>query len=89
MNTPSTQNNADDHHHHTSSVHESTAIGENCPSCRVVSSVIPITLSAYIMYVCKDQIFKYAGAQKVSYLTICTGMSVGLLYLGVRQLFRH
>ncbi|CAH8451049.1 unnamed protein product [Heterobilharzia americana] len=62
---------------------------ENCPSCRVVSSVIPLTLSAYIMYVCKDQVFKYAGVQKVSYLTLCTGMSIGLLYLGVRQLFRH
>ncbi|CAI2724184.1 unnamed protein product [Schistosoma spindalis] len=64
-----------------------TSMGDSCPSCRAVSSIIPLTLSAYILYVCKDQASKYAGVKKVSYLTLCTSISLGLLYLGGSQLF--
>ncbi|CAH8450959.1 unnamed protein product [Schistosoma turkestanicum] len=66
---------------------KSTTTDENCLGCRVVGSVIPLTLSAYIIYACKDQVSKYAGIRKVSYLTLCTSMSFGLLYLGAHQLF--
>ncbi|CAH8453081.1 unnamed protein product [Schistosoma bovis] len=64
-----------------------TTIDDSCPSCRAVGSIIPLTLSAYIMYACKDQASKYAGVKKASYLTLCTSMSLGLLYLGGSQLF--
>ncbi|CAH8458569.1 unnamed protein product [Schistosoma rodhaini] len=71
----------------SSHLRKPTTIDESCSSCRAVSSIVPLTLSAYIMYVCKGQASKYSGVKKVSYLTLCTSMSLGLLYIGGSQLF--
>ncbi|TGZ58438.1 hypothetical protein CRM22_009645 [Opisthorchis felineus] len=78
----------EEHAHHLSSHHADTAQGDNCISCRVIGSTLPIAISGYILYAAKQRVSSYTGLQRIVYLGLCAGLSAGLMYLGGSRLFR-
>ncbi|KAF7256425.1 hypothetical protein EG68_07894 [Paragonimus skrjabini miyazakii] len=79
---PSSHTNSDLVHHAES------AQGDNCVTCRIIGSVLPIAISGYILYAARLQWSQYVGFQRVAYVGLCTGLSAGLIYLGGYRLFQ-
>ncbi|VDP91821.1 unnamed protein product [Echinostoma caproni] len=65
------------------------AKGDQCVSCKWVAVALPVTLSGYIFYVAKQQCTRFSGAQRMVYMGLCGGLSLGLLYLGAKDLLRR
>ncbi|CAH8565509.1 unnamed protein product [Dicrocoelium dendriticum] len=69
--------------------HTDTDRGSECLSCRVVGFVLPVVLSAYVIYTAKDRLIHYTGVKRWSYLGLCASLSAGLLYIGGSQIIRR